>query len=302
MTLLNHIVIVVVLVFFNYHLSFGQCTVETGPDIAVCWEFQSDPDSIWLSSSVTGGQPPYQYIWEARYETFFGILSSSFFLSDTTISSPALVEATDDTLVLVLRVIDSNGSQCSDSLIITYSEWSVLAVETVYNINQGDTLLLIPDCWEPNHPYSIDQPFVSYEWTPSYNIADTTATIPIVWPDTSMTYKARVIDQFGCTKEVGCSARVNVITTSTTEPSDINQLNINVFPNPSRGQIIIRQESHNNEILHGDVFTSIGQHISSFEVTSQQHSLVLPNSQSFYLLRLKTNKAQAWYKIFMISS
>ena len=69
-----------------------------------------------------------------------------------------------------------------------------LTIECIDFINQGDTVAISGTMGQGIGP-------LSYVWSPNYNISDTSAASPNVWPDTTVHYQVSAIDSIGCISE-----------------------------------------------------------------------------------------------------
>jgi len=229
--------------------TFAQLKVDAGKDTAICiWGF--DTLKIGGNPTASGGIEPYVYAWSAKYIIGSNSYGASHFLDDSTFSNPKLVNPTLDYLKLKLIVTDNSGITAQDSITIRFSMFYYLLIECIDFINQGDTVTLSGNMGQGIGP-------LSYFWSPNYNISDTSAASPNVWPDTTVYYQVYAIDSIGCISEPStCSIYVN-----TTGISPIyNQLiKSMVFPNPINSNSTIEINVYNTDKLTIKIVNSNGQ-------------------------------------------
>ncbi len=124
---------------------------------------------------VTGGTPPYTYMW-----------------SNGSTSIP-LINACPG--VYLLTVADSNG--CTFTAAITFAEAPAIvatAVATPSTITFGGSSQLIADASGGTAPYA-------FQWTPSTSLSNPNISNPIASPAVTTTYLVTVVDANGCTAQ-----------------------------------------------------------------------------------------------------
>lgn len=214
---------------------FGQLQINAGDDLVVCSDlWQTELPTLGGNPTATGGIEPYTYCWSITYHDYFGTRSASYFFDDTTTANPTLINFVDDSLVFSLSVMDSIGNQAKDSIKIWFSEFYYILMDCIDFINQGDSAYhLFPTPSNHNDPHT-------YAWSPNYNISDTTAHSPIVWPDTSVTYTVLVTDSYGCTATSQCIITVIPLNIYLFENPVIHSY---VYPNPIKSNSVLTIEN-----------------------------------------------------------
>ncbi len=117
--------------------------------------------------AVTGGTPPYQYLWDSTLTT------------QNIYNLPA-------GLYTVL-VTDSQNCFKRDSVYINQPP------PVPYLVAGVDTILWRTDTIQLNSFLGS-----TYSWTPNYNISCTDCYDPMIWPDTNTTYYLTLTDDIGC--------------------------------------------------------------------------------------------------------
>lgn len=144
--------------------------IDIIPDTTVCYA-----TILQLNSSVTPAYPFYTYNW-----------APATAIHDPHMPDPLFSATADQTISLV--VTTSGG--CSDS---TTTQVSVRP-EHFLNISPADTGLCIMDTiWAKPAGDAI-----SYQWTPSIGISDSTIGNPLLYPSSSMTYTVTGRDSYDC--------------------------------------------------------------------------------------------------------
>lgn len=140
---------------------------------------------------VTGGQAPFQYRWTTFYQHDVLEWHASDFLSDTAVANPAIVNPFDHPLTFHLEVTDSEGTTCSDSVRVDFSQYTWTLDVKERAILQGDSVQLYISIYGGIAP-------LSYHWSPETGLTD--PTNPFTWasPDTTTMYELTVTDSAGC--------------------------------------------------------------------------------------------------------
>lgn len=148
--------------------------VNAGPDKTIL-----NGTSTLLTSQVSGGSPPFNYLWSP----------SSFVMEPT--NAQTLTTNLFSSQVFILQVTDSKGCSSYDQVevLITGGPLQVnpVADEAVICRNQFTTLRAMPGGGSNN--------YVSYLWTGTDGYASTEAS-PQVSPETTTTYTVVVFDGF----------------------------------------------------------------------------------------------------------
>lgn len=183
----------------TYSSVYAQFFVSIGPDIHWCKKIEN-PDSVQLFSNVSGGTPPYKYEWRInpiQYSsniTFYG----SHFMTDTTMANPIIFNNYGYEMTFYLEVTDSNGVTCSDSLILTTSQFAKHLITYTFHINVGDSIRLNP----PNVGLINSKPSIdSVVWRPKEGLNDSTAIQPWAKPTRDIVYSCEIWDSAGCSME-----------------------------------------------------------------------------------------------------
>ena len=131
-------------------------------------------DSATLSPVISGGTPPYiQFTW----------IPDSALSCDTCLQTDAYPR---DTTTYIIRILDSRGCYHYDTTTVIVWPLPELRIPDT-SICMYDTILIYPG-----------GPYVSYSWTPNYNISCTFCDSVYVWPHDTTRYKVIATNQFGC--------------------------------------------------------------------------------------------------------
>lgn len=98
-------------------------------------------------------------------------------------------------------------------------------------ISKGDTTSIYASADSGFPPYT-------YKWTPNYNISDTTAGAPRVWPEHNQSYQVTVTDSKGCQYTQPWEVAV-----STTNVEDQKSGSFKAYPNPVTGTLFFENVS-----------------------------------------------------------
>lgn len=230
------LILSITVLFVSFNLK-GQCTVDAGPDTSLCVLNGLDSNGFHLGQNlvVTGGLPPYSYTWSCTYSLGSWssvVFTAESFLDSTTIANPELTSYYGDSLVFYLTVTDSLGATCSDSIVVGFCNFAFLMGEKRAYIDRGDSTQLYLHTLG-----SAACTDLSYEWTPNYNISDTSIRNPVAWPDTTTFYSVKITTGGGCVVYDAWS-QVYVARTSVVEQE--KSVEIELFPNPMEGYSIFR--------------------------------------------------------------
>jgi len=224
---------------------------NAGPDTAICvglWGV--DTTEIGRNPTAFGGSEPYTYTWSTEYLVGTTVFGASYFLDDSTSANPRIVNSGPENLKFFLKVVDNNGTQVIDSISVNFSNFVYLLTDLSANINQGDTVTLLPSIVSNTVP-------LSYEWTPEYNISDPSIGNPKAWPDTSVNYQVIVTDSIGCISEPAFfKVHVSPVEALSILQDDIKSA---VFPNPIDNNSIVIFDYKGNDNLSIRIFNTKGQ-------------------------------------------
>lgn len=186
--------VICILMILIYQYGNSQCTVDAGEDIHICLDQSGNFDNVRINASILGGIEPYTIKWLYSYK-FSGvhiIERGSDILNDTTLLNPLVVQRPLlSSTYLTISVTDGSGNTCVDSMMYSYSLFEMTLEDRRSFISKGDTTSIHSNVKSGFPPYT-------YKWTPNYNISDTTANAPFVWPEHDQSYLVTVTDSTGC--------------------------------------------------------------------------------------------------------
>lgn len=230
---------------------FGQLQIDAGNDTIICvGAWGVDTTEIGGNPTAFGGVEPYIYSWSTNYTIGSNYFGASYFLDDSTISNPNIINDAPTNLTFKLIVTDNSGAQAEDSIRIRFSSFAYIDWECFAVINQGDTAIL-------NSTIGLGIEPLTFFWSPSYNISDTSIHNPKVWPDTSLYYYVYAIDSIGCKSETSsCWISVN---TTAINSIYLDLINSYVYPNPISNHSRISVELNSENALYIEIINSTGQ-------------------------------------------
>ncbi|MBE0643429.1 MAG: LamG domain-containing protein [Bacteroidetes bacterium] len=139
-------------------------------------------DSILLQGTVIGGRPPLAVQWEP----------AAFVLDAHALETAARA---DSTMKFYLHVVDVNGCEGRDSMLVTVSDGPVVSAGQDVILCRGDSARLHGSASGGVPPYT-------FQWTPSIGLLSSSSERdPLVRPDASILYILRVTDAAGCARE-----------------------------------------------------------------------------------------------------
>ena len=242
-------ILIVLTLIFSTFFAKAQFTANAGNDTITCEE---DTLQLGYFPSAYGGIPPYTYVWEASYTIGINTFYASTFLNDTTIPNPLLITQLSnlETLTFKLTVTDSLLNVAVDSVTITFSKFSILLVDNFATINQGDSVQLL-------NTINGGIPPLTYQWTPNYNLSDSTDEYPWAKPDTTTFYICTVTDSNGCKTSNGDIFEVYV------NPSNVIDNSINskfkMYPNPSINELTVEYLGEFSNNLKIEIYNTNGK-------------------------------------------
>ncbi|HEY3387093.1 MAG TPA: MopE-related protein, partial [Saprospiraceae bacterium] len=237
------------------------CEVHAGRDTALC-DSRFGQDTFFLGEQpvVTGGVPPFSYKWTTFYQNAWFEYYASDFLSDTTSANPVIVNWFSYPLVFHLEVTDSEGTTCSDSVRIDFSNygWTLDVKERA--IQQGDSVQLYISIFGGIPPYQ-------YHWSPEAGLTD--PSDPFTWasPDTTTMYNLTVIDSAGC---VGTDNFHVIVLTTGVDQMEIDHVETTLHPNPLHGQSLLKVNSSEVGDFEVYIFNSLGQLVHTYELEGNE--------------------------------
>lgn len=223
----------VLLISFLYIQGINaQCTVNAGPDLAFCKNNVGNIASSPIAAVYTGNNGIVSITWQGYYDAGIEILTASDYLIDTTTLNPSFLPTfyagNNNPILFWITVVDSLGLTCSDTMTVRVSNFAALTIGNYITINQGDTATLQRYLFQGIPPTYIT-------WSPNYNMSDSTAANPRVWPDTTMMYYHTITDSIGCTA-VG---PWHVIVQPVAVNKISNELKVQIFPNPGAQEMLL---------------------------------------------------------------
>lgn len=219
----------------------AQLVIDPGKDTTICTSWKGFDNFVFgTSPTATGGTAPYTYTWECNYTYTIGShstdLTASFFLSDTTVANPSLIESIIEPLTFYLTVTDNNGVSVQDSIHLNVSHFGTHLMEYTYYILAGDSVYYnhIPNLGGGIEP-------VEYLWQPNHGLEDSTSYTGF-WlkPTETTSYFITATDSAGC--QVSSTPVIDVYVNSV-GLEDIEGGNLlSLYPNPVKNTLKIEIE------------------------------------------------------------
>ncbi len=214
--------------------------------------------AVNLIATAFGGVPAYTYSWSSGGNT-----------STTTVT-------VNTTSTYTFTVTDANVcSQTATVMVSTVPNPTVTAASSSSLICAGQTVTLTASGAS------------TYTW-------NTTATTSAIAVSPSVTTSYTVTGSV-----TGCPTSSMVISQSVSPCTGITELTasagINVYPNPSSGEFILKVDRMNSE-MHFEIFNSLGQSVKKAGITeSETHINIKDVAQGVYYLKLTTGNEKARY-------
>lgn len=207
-----------------YQHGNSQCIVDAGEDIHVCLDQSGYFDTVKINASILEGTEPYtiKWLYSFQYPGMQFIESGSDILNDTSLLNPLVVQRPAlSSTYLTVNVTDGFGNTCIDSMMYSYSVFNMTLGDRRSFISKGDTTSIHSNVKSGFPPYT-------YKWSPNYNISDTTANAPLVWPEHDQWYQGTVTDSKGCQFILGPW----IVMVSTTNIEEQKSGIFKAYPNP----------------------------------------------------------------------
>lgn len=189
-------------------------------------------DNGYIGTAINGGMPPYSYRWFKEGNVIEGELDS------------IIMEL--DGGAYTLEVRDTND--CIQEFDFTIDEPEQLAIGLSFTTPMPPNY----DDGRAGASASGGVPEYSYRWS-------TGATTPEIDNLVPSTYFVTVTDANNCTREA------SILITASELPAWVNRLDI--YPNPTSGQVFIEYELQRAEALEFRYFNSLGQQIGRLPLT-----------------------------------
>lgn len=246
MVLIKLTVMKTVILFFILILTFeinAQLTANAGDDTVFCYQLNgTNTYSIGGSPTASNGVPPYTFEWSIAepYNPWGSVFfNSDDFLDDTTSANPTIIDGfgTLDSMMFFLKVTDLLGNSAQDSVRIGFSNFTYSMENNFFHLLEGDTVFY------PGASYvSGGLGALTYLWQPNYGLIDSTSNLLWANPSVSTDYFCTVTDEFGCSSEPLVMNHV-IVHYLTVNEIDNNNTSLDVFPNPTDGEIFIKSNS-----------------------------------------------------------
>jgi hypothetical protein len=242
--------------FIINDVCFAQLTADAGSDTVFCAD-NSMEATIGGNPSAYGGLPPYTYAWSAEYKGVSRIYTASWMLEDTTVSNPTFkIGAIPDSVILYLAVKDANDSVAIDSVEVRLSSYVSCLAECRHYIKLGDSAKLWHCVFGGISP-------LTFCWTPTASLSDSTSETPWAKPLSNTTYELIITDSVGCQTRSICMVFV--------DPSMINSISddlgtIQVYPIPARNEIIVVFDDIQFPNSIFEILTSVGEPVRKISV------------------------------------
>ncbi len=255
------LLIMFALLTFSIKTSYAQCVANAGADSTLC---TGDSLNFILGGTptATNGTPPYQYAWSTIYETSSHTYTASYFLNDTTLANPKLLNTAiySDSLIFQLTVTDSLGQTCIDSITINLSQYIWLLNDKIEYINRGDSVQLYLSIFGGIEP-------ISYFWSPVESLSDPTNPFTYASPDTSTIYNLLVTDDGGCT-----GTDIFYVYTNPTGifSNEVNSIPITISPHPLTDVSILEIPLKGFSNLTFQIFDSSGKKVKQMEIDNKR--------------------------------
>jgi hypothetical protein len=182
-------------------LSFAQLQIKIGNDTTFCGSTSLNYEDSQLGANltITGGIPPYQYVWSAEIRPYEPYLDWTFyasdFLDDTTISTPIFKNCWLDQSwqTFTLTVTDAENNMATDAINVRFSSFVLFMGYFVLRPNIGDEILL---SFMPIGGGI--EPYRSYSWSPPDDLLTPNEQTTICRVSQSAFYFITVEDSVGC--------------------------------------------------------------------------------------------------------
>jgi len=244
---------------------FGQLTIDAGNDTILCVGVSGvNTTQIGGNPTASGGTGPYTYSWETNYKIGSNSFGASYFLDDSTVANPKIINDTEGDLRFILTVSDNSGNKLMDSVNIKFSRFYYTLVGYGANINQGDTVTLDHNIHGGIEP-------LKFSWSPNYCISDSTISNPKAWPDTDTDYKVFATDSIGCISEPD-TFEISVTTVGILQNKETDFKSL-VFPNPVEENSKIHLIDSQHSDFEIKVINAKGQLILSDKMDTESYQI-----------------------------
>ncbi|MEZ5012919.1 MAG: T9SS type A sorting domain-containing protein [Chitinophagales bacterium] len=245
------------------HTVSAQCIADAGNDTLICDQLWTGDTFLGGSPTAIGGTEPYTYLWTCDYNIGPIEYTASDLLDDISSPNPQLMELLGGDMLFGLTVTDADGNVCTDS--VTIHVCSFVNTEEVKQawIATGDTTGIYTAATSPCVP-------LTYQWSPDYNISDTHAISPEVWPEITTMYTVTVTDQSECSLEDVFFVYVYPLEITETEANTIQ-----CYPNPAKGITTLSIPCPITPNMQLQIFDISGRMILQENITKDQTEINL---------------------------
>ena len=187
------LIILCVMLLFGQDYIYSQCVADAGKDTILCIQPSEDIDSLMIGGEPTAtGSSSFTYEWSA-HETYLSYdFYASDLLSDTTSPNPYFfIDPGLKKVELYLKVIDQEGGECFDTLVIRSSHATYLIIDRYAYIEPGDSVQLYPSIGGGIEP-------TTFSWSPTTSLSNPNIPYPYASPTVNTGYKATLTDSLGC--------------------------------------------------------------------------------------------------------
>jgi hypothetical protein len=268
----------------------AQCTADAGPDKVVCNNFNGLANiTLGGSPSAISGTPPFTYSWETSYTITVGSFSHTYFasdfLDDTTSANPAFVLIQGDSLNFILTVTDTNNNSCSDTVFVRVSHFYQHLWTISFTNQQGDSVFI-----DFGTNVTSSNPPITVLWQPNHGLNDSTNFSFWSKPNSSVAYYNIITDELGCVQAGAPWIFIHVLPVSVEE---LNNLNVDIYPNPATDFIKIRKKKNDKLTFH--LYNIEGKLIRKFSLDKGLEEIKLtPELDSgFYFYKIVDEKESA---------
>jgi len=268
----------------------GQCTADAGNDTVVCLGMIGiDTIQIGGNPTASGGVMPYTYTWETSTVMGPDTLTASSFLDDTTVANPIILNVNPDEITFYLTIVDGTGNSCTDSIKIRFSRFIISLIDYFASINQGDTTQLASVVGGGISP-------LTYQWSPNYNLSDSSIVNTFAYPDTTTFYVSTITDSAGC-QITGPDVFEVYVTFVGIDNKLNNGSDVTLYPNPTTGLVTVSGRAQ--QIIRITVYNVLGEMVHDGELAGQQVDLsYLPGG--IYMLHIQWDKTTLSKKILKL--
>jgi hypothetical protein len=281
------------ILLFSTSVSFcgAQCTVNAGADVQMCFIGDGKFDTVQLHPIVAGTIGPTSVSWELSYKHNFGnyYTFGSMLLDDTTTLNARIVRngGIGGWIPLVLKITDSVGNQCRDTLNLRFSQFTILLSDCIAYIKPGDSAFLFS-------PVGGGIPPMTYTWT-SDNGDPVPASL-IVKPQHTTFYMCEAKDSIGCSRTTICSIFVDTTHVGIHELKE-NKINAFVLPNPFTQTFSVLYDNPNFAHYTFYLYDVLGKQMETRPSNKAREEFNLANSANgIYILLIEDEYKNVLFK------